>query len=93
MEIDQILKTVGFKKSNTRDAWFNRSSRKYFSHSVLRDPHHNAIWLESRLKEQVPEGEFWFYFNFAPATFESCKKILAEIDLAELTPVIKASIA
>ena len=93
MEIDQILKTAGFKKNNARDGWFNRSSRKYFSHGVLTDPHHDAIWLESRLKEQVPESEFWFYFNFAPATFEGCNKILGEIDLAELAPVVKASIA
>jgi hypothetical protein len=88
----KLLEATGFREDvsgEVREGWFNRSDRKRFSHDVLRD--HDANWLEARLHEQVPPGQFWFYFNFPPETLDDCNKILVTMNLTELVPVVRAS--
>jgi hypothetical protein len=86
---EQILSKTGFVENHIRQLWFSHSARKIFSHDVIRD--HDTGWLESKLQEQVPDGQFWFYFNTAPSTLEECERILGEMRLSGLTAVVKAS--
>jgi hypothetical protein len=84
----EILENAGFVENHIRGLWFNRSTRMIFSHELVRD--HKIGWLKSKLQEQVPEDQFWFYFNAPPARPDECQRILQEMGLSGLTAIVKA---
>lgn len=88
-EFKEVLLAAGFRQNPRSESWFKRSARKLFSYETIRD--HDRTWLGSRLRDDVPDNEFWFYFNFPPSSLEGVRETLASMQLDELTPVVKAS--
>jgi len=91
MENETILKNSGFLELPTRELWVSREQRKVFSHDALRD--HDSRWLHDRLREAVPKGECFFYFNVVPKNFaEESLRILDEISESNLQPVARLGV-
>lgn len=81
----ELLQPEGFcKDDNGSDAWFSSRRRMWFSRTVLLN--HAPEWLRAKLKELVPDAEYWFYFQREPENF---KEIVREFDLTGATAIIK----
>jgi hypothetical protein len=87
MENETILKKAGFVELPKRDIWISKIQRKAFSHAALRD--HDPQWLQERLREQVEQGQFVFYFNRVAENFaKESVRILSEVGADNLQPVL-----
>jgi hypothetical protein len=85
MPTEESLKAAGFVRDPRRDLWFNRDRRQAFSHEVLRDHDSDPKWLELKLLEEIPGGEFRFYRS--TSNLKTCVEILDLLGLSFLTPV------
>ena len=79
----EILKVAGYVRDPVRELWFSRHRRRTFSYEALSD--HDSRWLERKLLEDVPEGEFRFYRN--TSNLKACIEILDQLGLGDLKPV------
>ena len=84
MDNKESLKSHGFFENQTRLMWINRSRRIAFTEDVIDD--HDCRWLESKLLEDIPEGEFRLHSN-RPLAPKVCMEILDELGLSNLLPV------
>jgi hypothetical protein len=81
-----LLKASGFVELRGRGLWFHRDRRLAFSEKVLQD--HDLHWVESRLLEEVPKGEFHIHSNQAVPPDE-CHRVVDKLGLglSHLIPV------
>jgi hypothetical protein len=86
----EILTVAGYVRDPVRELWFSRHRRRAFSYEALSD--HDSRWLERKLLDDVPEGEFRFYRN--TSNLKACIEILNQLGLGDLKPVlVKASLS
>ncbi len=86
-----ILQDAGFKEMPERMMWIARDRRQAFSEDTISD--HDEKWLKNWLARPVPETEFRVHLRFvSDASIEGCNEILARMQLATLTPIIRSGI-
>lgn len=61
----QILEDAGYAYSFDRLSYINRDRHKVFSIEFIQD--HDEAELRTRINEDVPAGEWRFYFNSPPS--------------------------
>ncbi len=63
----RLFEESGYRFDFDRDVYVNRAQRKVFSIEFIEEEEHPAQFLRDRIEEQVPEGEWRFYFNRQPS--------------------------
>jgi hypothetical protein len=88
------LRDSGFYLDNMSECWLNRDLRKSFSYQVVRAYQKHSSWLKARIEEPVPVGRFYFYrqnrLSSSSQPHDFYQKILIRLDLAQLTPAVRA---
>ncbi len=79
-----VLKKAGFSAIEKREIWICLDRRMVFGRKTLRE--RDLEWLEGKVNEALPEGEFRFHF-YPPVDPNVCHEILEELGLSHLVPV------
>jgi hypothetical protein len=85
-EAQRLFESKGFRWDGSREAYFHRHLRKWFSR---RFSNISLIQLHVLLDEPSRDGEFWFYFADIPSA-EDFDQLVSNYQLNGSQPVPKA---
>lgn len=86
LEARRLLKSAGFVIDHPTEIWFNHEQRRLFTGRVVRDM--PLDWLCERLKQAIPQGEYWHHSYYVPES-GARESVIVNFELQDLRPVPK----